>query len=188
MMMMTSSYAKYSPSVCLMLALLSGESLQQRWERHTGRIQFSPVRGGRWGVEKLFQHNLIFSAQKLPNSFIPSLIWFILKSWKGCICPGVRIFFAANKLFSIPHFLSPQRELVPPFIRVFQYYSFSHYIDYVNCVNISLQCHNKLKAHKNKSNQYFIVGSKEHLRILGLRTCEVDGLIWLFKILSSHSD
>ena len=84
---MTKSHAKYGPSVCLMLALLSGESLQQRWERHTGRIQFSPVRGVRWGVEKLFQHNLIFSAQKLPNSFIPSLIWFILKSWKGCIWP-----------------------------------------------------------------------------------------------------
>ena len=158
MMMMTNSYAKYSPSVCLMLALLSGESLLPRWERHTGRIQFSPVKACGWGWEvcfhdaiydddkvvgynyddddnenhddyirrhigwiqfspvkggvglggELFWYNLIFSVPKLPNSFIASLIWFILKSWKGCICPPESEYFSLQINFFYPSLsLSP---------------------------------------------------------------------------------
>ena len=154
---MTNSYAKYSPSVCLMLALLSGESLQQRWERHTGRIQFSPVKASGWGWEicfyntnydddkvvgynydddnnenhddyvrrhigwiqfspvkggvglggELFWYNLIFSVPKLPNSFIASLIWFILKSWKGCICPPESEYFSLQINFFYPSLSLP---------------------------------------------------------------------------------
>ena len=43
-------------------------------KRHTGRIQFSPVKGGVGLGGELFWYNLIFSAPKLPNSFIASLI------------------------------------------------------------------------------------------------------------------
>ena len=42
--------------------------------RHIGWIQFSPVKGGVGLGGELFWYNLIFSAPKLPNSFIASLI------------------------------------------------------------------------------------------------------------------